>query len=389
MENSIKYQKLLDFIRKIYTDQEKIPLHNPLFLGNENKYLQEVINSTYVSSVGPLIKKFEKKLSEFTGIKYCNVTVNGTSALHIALKVAGVDENTEVITQALTFVATVNSIKYCRASPIFIDVNTKTLGMCHISLENFLNDYCEIRNDGFCWNKKSNKKIKVVLPMHTFGHPVKLDKIYKLCQKYNIILIEDAAEALGSLYKEKHVGNFGVISTLSFNGNKIITTGGGGALLTNNKQLSIKMNHMINTSKISHPWEFFHNEVGFNYRMPNLNAALGIAQLEQIEKFLVIKRKIFKKYEKFSVLQNLNLFSEPEDAYSNYWLNCLILENKKERNKLLELSHGQKIFMRPAWFPMHLLPMFKHNQQVDLINTVSLYNRIVCIPSSVILHEKD
>ena len=389
MENSLKYQKLLDFVRKIYTDQEKIPLHSPLFLGNESKYLQEVINSTYVSTAGPLIKKFEKKLSEFTGIKYCNVTVNGTAALHIALKAVGVDENTEVITQALTFVATINSIKYCGANPIFIDVDAKTLGMCHISLENFLNANCEIRNDGFCWNKKSNKKIKVILPMHTFGHPVKLDKISKLCKKYNIFLIEDAAEALGSFYKKKHVGNFGVISTLSFNGNKIITTGGGGALLTNNKQLSIKMNHMINTSKINHPWEFFHNEVGFNYRMPNLNAALGIAQLEQINKFLNIKRKIFKKYEKFSLSQNFNIFSEPDAAYSNYWLNCLILENKKEKNKLLELSHSQKIFMRPTWLPMHLLPMFKHNQQVDLLNTVSLYNSIVCLPSSVITHEKD
>lgn len=388
MKNKYKYEELLKFIKNIYPNQDLIPLHNPVFVGNEKKYLSEAIDSTFVSSVGPLVKTFEDKLAEFTGIKYCTATVNGTSALHIALKAIGVKENTEVLTQSLTFIATINAIKYCNAVPVFIDIDLKTLGMSHKSLENFLKFNCEMRNDGKCWNKLSNKEIKAVMPMHTFGHPVNLNKISSLCEYYNICLIEDSSEALGSFYKGKHVGSHSIVSTLSFNGNKIITTGGGGAILTNNKELSLKMSHIVNTAKIAHKWNFVHDQIGFNYRMPNLNAALGLAQIEQINTYLNSKRLLFKRYKEFMDNRNFKIFEEPQHSKSNYWLNCIITKCKEERDALLEISHDDKIMMRPAWKPMHQLPMFKNCFRTILPNTESLFEKIVCIPSSVVKFEK-
>jgi perosamine synthetase len=388
MNEAPKFQKLLNLIKKINGNQNLIPLHSPLFIGNEKKYLIDAINSTYVSSVGPLVQSFEHQLSKFTGIKYCSTTVNGTSALHIALKAIDVRENMEVLTQSLTFVATVNAIKYCNADPVFIDVDLNTLGMSSRSLQSFLDENCEVRNDGKCWNKLTNKEVKAVLPMHTFGHPVDLKEIYKICKKYKLFLIEDAAESLGSYYRKKHTGHYGIISTLSFNGNKIITTGGGGAVLTNNKNLHLKISHMINTSKIKDKWNFFHNEVGYNYRMPNINAALGLAQLEKINIFLKSKRKTFENYKTFANDKNINLFSEPKNSKSNYWLNCLITDSENDKNTLLKMSHAQNIMMRPAWYPMHKLPMYKSNLRDNLKNTEYLFERIVCIPSSVIQYDQ-
>lgn len=384
MNNTTKYNRLIELIKSLYPNENYIPLHSPRFIGNEKKFLLDAIDSTYVSTVGPLVKNFEKRISEYTGIKYCNVTVNGTSALHIALKALDVKENTEVLTQSLTFVATANAIKYCNADPVFIDVDQKTLGLSPKSLEEFLTQNCEIRNDGKCWNKISNKEIKAVLPMHTFGHPANLEKINFLCEKFNLSLIEDAAESLGSFYKKKHTGNFGIVSIFSFNGNKIITTGGGGAVLTNDKNLSNKMSHLINTAKVSDNWNFYHNEIGYNYRMPNLNAALGLAQIEKIDYYLKCKRKLFETYKKFADSENIDIFKETKNSLSNYWLNCLITDSTQDKNNLIKMAFEKKIMMRPAWHPIHDLPMYKNCIKTDLSNTTKLFNRIVCIPSSVV-----
>jgi len=373
---------LIKFIRELYNSNDFIPLHAPRFNGNEKKYLEDTIDSTFVSSVGKYVEDFELKVCEYTGSKFAIATVNGTSALHSSLRLASVEQGTEVITQSLTFVATSNAIRYCGAKPIFIDVNPLTLGLCPVSLETFLDERCEPRNDGFCWNKASGRKIAACIVMHTFGFPAELDKIKIICNRYNIKLIEDAAGSMGSLYKNVHVGNVGHLSILSFNGNKIITTGGGGMILTNNEDLAKKAKHITTTSKVNHPWKIEHDEVGYNYRMPNLNASLGIAQMESLPAYLKNKRDIAGQYNKWCGENDVQFMIEPKNTKSNYWLNTIVTIDKKQRDSVLLATNNANIMTRPAWTPMHNLSINSDCESSDLTNTEWLADRIVNLPSS-------
>lgn len=381
------FDKLVKFVRDSYGTNDFIPLHAPKFVGNEKKYLMDTIDSTFVSSVGAYVNDFERGIEEYTGIKYAIATVNGTAALHIALKMAGVDDYDEVVTQSLTFVATCNAIRYCNAEPVFVDVNRLTLGLSPESLQSFLDEYCEIRNDGFCWNKVSNRVVRACLPMHTFGFPVQLDEIKKICDLYNIALVEDAAESLGSFYKHRHTGNIGEISALSFNGNKIITAGGGGVVLTNNETIAIRAKHITTTSKIPHRWEFVHDETGYNYRMPNLNASLAMAQLESLPLFVEQKRKLAHHYQDWGMDNGIEFVIEPENTLSNYWLNTVITNNKEEQTTMLEYTNNHGVMTRPIWMPMHKLKMNYECQSVELTNTEWLADRLVNVPSSVLLND--
>lgn len=373
----------IDLVREIYGTKDFISLHEPIFLGNEKKYLVDTIDSTYVSSVGAYVGEFEKKIASYTGAKHSIATVNGTSALHIALVLAGVREGDEVITQSLTFVATCNAISYCHAEPVFVDVERSTLGLCPQSLEDFLEEYAEIRDDGFCWNKSSNKPIRACVPMHTFGHPAKIEAINNVCERYNIALVEDAAESLGSYSKKNHTGTIGKTAALSFNGNKIITSGGGGMVLTNDSQLARMAKHLTTTAKKPHAWLFDHDEVGFNYRMPNLNAALGLAQMEQLPDFISNKRQRSALYNQWCNANSLEFMLEPDGARSNYWLNSIILASRQELEEFLAYTNKNGVMTRPIWTPMHRLPMYKHCQHSDLTATDFLADRLVNIPSGV------
>lgn len=378
------FNDVVKFINKNYKSNGFIPLHEPRFVGNEKKYLNECIDSTYVSSIGKFVNKFEKKIAQYTGSKYAIATCNGTSALHIALLVSNVNENDEVITQPISFVATCNSIHYCGAKPIFIDVDKDTLGMSPDALQKFLEANTSIKNHQ-CINRRTGKIIKACLPMHTFGHPCRIDKIKAICNKYNISLIEDAAESLGSLFKEQHTGTFGEIGILSFNGNKIITSGGGGCIITNDKILAKKAKHLSTTAKLPHKWEFFHDMTGYNYRLPNLNAALLVAQLENLDSFVIQKRKLALKYSTFFDKTNLSFIKEPVNCRSNYWLNSIIIESKEERDLFLDETNIKNVTTRPIWGLLNKLPMFKDSQCGDLSNAKWLEQRVVNIPSSVII----
>jgi perosamine synthetase len=376
--------ELVSFVRKTYNSSDFIPLHQPCFMGNEKKYLLDTIDSTFVSSVGEYVDKFEDLIAKYTGSQYAIATTNGTSALHTSLVLLGVENDDEVITQSLTFVATCNAIKYCNANPVFVDIERNTLGMCPNSLKSFLDENAEIRDDGVCWNKDTNKPIKACIPMHNFGHPVRIDKIMKICKKFNIKVIEDSAESLGSLYKNKHTGTFGDIAVLSFNGNKIITTGGGGMIITDDINLAKKAKHITTTSKMPHPWLFIHDQLGFNYRLPNLNAALGCAQMEQLKGFIETKRAIAKRYENWFSSKNYTFITEPVNSKSNYWFNSFLANDREERDSILGYANENNVMMRPAWTPMHSLEMFTNYQKTDLTNTIWLEERLVNIPSSVI-----
>lgn len=378
------YNKIVEFIQNIYNTNAFIPLHEPKFIGNEKRYLSECIESTFVSSVGKYVDKFEEKIASYTGSKYAIATINGTSALHISLKLVDVDENCEVITQALSFVATVNAIKYCGAEPIFLDVSKNTLGLSPKSLVNFLNKNTIFDHNGNCINKKTKKIIKACVPMHTFGHPCKIDKIVSICNDYNIAVVEDAAESLGSLYKNRHTGTFGKIGTFSFNGNKIITTGGGGMIITDDESLAIRAKHLTTTAKVPHKWEYSHDEIGFNYRMPNLNAALGVAQLENLTRFLYKKRELAHKYSIFFKNSKISFINETGDSKSNYWLQSIVLKNKKQRDEFLEITNQRGIMTRPIWKLLNSLDMFKESQCDSLKNSKWLEKRVVNIPSSVL-----
>lgn len=379
-----KYQFIIDKIREIYHIPEgQIYLHEPLFIGNEKKYLEECIDSTYVSSVGKFVDLFEEKISEYTGAAKAVVCVNGTNALHIALKLVGVEKNDEVITQPLTFIATANAISYCGAVPVFIDVDIDTMGLSPKSLETFLLKETIMKADG-CYNKITGNRIKACVPMHTFGHPCRIDEIDIICNKYNIELIEDAAESLGSFYKGKHTGTFGKIGVLSFNGNKTITSGGGGMLLFNNDKLAQRAKHLTTQAKIPHSWEFVHDEIGYNYRMPNINAALGVAQLENLNFFIGEKRKLAELYEIYFKEMSISFFTEPKNSFSNYWLNVILFDSEIERDLFLKESNVQGVMTRPVWKLMNKLPMFDKCQCGDLSNAEWLEKRLVNIPSSVI-----
>jgi perosamine synthetase len=372
----------IKFIKEIYFDNEIIPLHEPKFFGNEKKYLDECIDSTYVSSVGKFVDHFELKIAEYTGSKYAIATSNGTSALHIALLLSNVRMGDEVITQPLTFVATCNAITYCGAEPIFIDVDRETMGLCPNSLNHFLENFSIIINNE-CINKNTGKKIKACIPMHTFGNPCRIDEIQSICEKYHIKLIEDAAESLGSFFQGQHTGTFGLMGTFSFNGNKIITSGGGGCIVTDDKELAKKAKHLTTTAKISHKWEFMHDMTGYNYRMPNLNAALLVAQFENLEFILKKKRELAIKY---SNVFNNNLYTfvrESKDSSSNHWLNSIIFKQRKHRDLFLEKTNSQGIMTRPIWSAMNNLPMFKNSFCASLENSIWLEQRVVNIPSSI------
>lgn len=375
------FDEFVEFVRDLYGTNDFIPLHEPVFVGNEKKYLVETIDSTYVSSVGKFVDDFESAIAEYTGATYAIATVNGTAALHTALVLAGVKNGDEVLTQSLTFVGTCNAIRYCNAEPVFIDVNRDSLGLSPKSLEAFLNEYSEVRDDGYCWNMRTNKIIRACVPMHTFGFPVELEEISIICERYNILLIEDAAESLGSTYKGKHTGTIGCLAALSFNGNKIITSGGGGMILTDDSDIAVRAKHITTTAKLPHQWDFIHDETGFNYRMPNLNASLGLAQLESLPKFLEEKRAIADRYQKWGKSYGIKFVEEPKQTMANYWLNTVITEDLNQRNAMLKETNIKEIMTRPAWMPMHLLEINKYCQKGDLKNTQWLFERAVNVPS--------
>ncbi len=376
------YESTIDFIRSIYQSKDFIPLHEPKFIGNEKKYLNECIDSTFVSSIGKFVDEFEEKIAKYTGARYAVATSNGTSALHIALLLANVTRNDEVITQPLTFVATCNAISYCGANPVFIDVDKETMGLSPLSLQAYLEKNAYIKNQQ-CINNKTGKVIKACVPMHTFGQPCRIDEIKEICEKYHISLIEDAAESLGSFYKNKHTGTFGQMGIISFNGNKIITAGGGGCIITDDETLAKKAKHLTTTAKVPHKWKFAHDAIGFNYRMPNLNAALLVAQLEQLDGFLENKRLLANKYKEFFKKSDIVFVTELENSKSNYWLNTIILKDRQQRDLLLDEANSKGVMVRPIWVLMNKLSIFKNAQNGDLTNTEWLEQRVVNIPSSV------
>lgn len=381
----IQYQEIIDFIRKVYNKPEGvIPLHAPVFNGKEKQYLEECIDSTFVSSVGKYVDLFEKKIELYTGSKKAVACVNGTSALHLALKLVGVSEDSEVITQALTFVATANAITYCNAQPIFVDVDRDCLGLSAQALLKFLENNTYVDSNGHLINKRSKKQISACLPMHTFGHPCKIDEIAEICQNYNIPVVEDAAESLGSRYKGQHTGTFGKIGVLSFNGNKILTTGGGGMLLIQDEELGKRAKHLSTQAKLPHEWKFIHDETGYNYRLPNINAALGLAQMEQLEEFLSYKRHLAIQYKNLFEQTSIEFINEPPFATSNYWLNSILFENRHERDEFLKFSNGEGVMTRPVWQLMSELPLFKYCQTDELQTSIMIADRLVNIPSSVL-----
>jgi len=381
---SLQNKSVVDFIRATYKTNEFIPLHEPRFKGNEKKYLNDCIDSTFVSSVGEYVDRFELEIAKYTGAKYAVATSNGTSALHVSLIISGVEGGDEVITQPLTFVATCNAINYCGAKPIFVDVDKDTMGMSPVALEIFLKENTFIRNQQ-CINKRTGNIIKACIPMHTYGHPCRIHEIRKICKNWCLVLVEDSAESLGSYSNGQHTGTFGELGVISFNGNKIITSGGGGCILTSDQELAKKAKHLTTTAKEPHKWAYTHNMIGFNYRMPNLNAALILAQLEQLDAFLKSKRLLAKSYEDFFVTSDINFVSEPENTKSNYWLNTIILNNMDERNLFLDETNSQGIMTRPIWALMNKLVMFKDAQCGDLSNSNWLEERVINISSSVVL----
>jgi len=378
------FEKEIDFIQDIYQTKDFIPLHEPRFIGNEKKYLNECIDSSFVSSVGEFVDRLEEDISKFTNAKYTVATINGTSALHISLLISGVEGGHEVITQPLTFVATCNAISYCMAKPIFVDVDKDTMGMSPLALESFLKENAIVKNQQ-CVNKFTGNIIKACIPMHTFGHPCRIDEIKDICDKYYISLIEDAAESIGSFYKDKHAGTYGQIGLISFNGNKIITGGGGGCIITDDEILAKKAKHLTTTAKVSHKWEYTHNMIGYNYRMPNLNAALLTSQLENLGTFLSSKRSVAMAYKEFFKDKPYGFVEEPTNGHSNYWLNAIILQDKEERDLFLYETNSKGVNTRPIWTLMNKLPMFKDAQCGNLSNAEWLEERVVNIPSSVIL----
>lgn len=376
------YQSLVSFIREQYSTNDFIPLHAPVFSGNEKVYVAETIESTFVSSVGAFVDRFESDMQRYTGSPRAVATVNGTAALHIGLLLAGVTRGDLVITQSLTFVATCNAIAYCGAEPVFVDVDRHTLGLSPRALEFWLESETVLDANGCCRLRSDGRVVRACLPMHTFGHPADLDGLVSVCAKWGLALVEDAAESLGSLYKGRHTGTFGLVGTLSFNGNKIITTGGGGMILAD-EVLGGRAKHLTTTAKQPHPYEYVHNEIGYNYRLPNLNAALGCAQLEQLESFVGAKRALAHAYADELAGTDLQFVAEPEGCRSNYWLNAVICEAAGQRDELLKFTNEQGVMTRPIWTLMNRLPAYSHCLQGDLTNAQWLESRVVNLPSSV------
>lgn len=372
---------IVEFVRDVYQTNEFIPLHAPTFSGNEQNYVGETIQSTFVSSVGKFVDQFEQKIETYTGTAKAVATVNGTAALHTALYMAGVQQGDFVITQALTFVATCNALHHMGAEPIFVDVSPVSLGLCPKAMDEFLTEYAQVTGSG-CIHKKTKRPIRAVVPMHTFGHPVELDELMTVCLKWNITLIEDAAESLGSFYKGTHTGTLGDFGAISFNGNKIITTGGGGMVLCKKEDLGSRTKHITTTAKVPHPYEFYHDEAGFNYRMPNLNAALGCAQMEVLEQHLKKKRELAHRYQTFFSSSEFQFVLEPEYAESNYWLNALICPSSEARDAILKHTNNAGVMTRPIWQLMHRLPMFKDTPRGELPHSEHIEAHLINLPSS-------
>lgn len=421
----MNFQPIIDFIRSLYPNRDFIPLHEPYFTGNEKKYLLDCIDSTFVSSVGKYVDKFEEMIREFTGAKYAIATVNGTAALHIALKLTGVEQGDLVITQPLTFIATCNAISYCGAEPVFVDIDRKTLGLSADALEVWLLENVEVVDRGLegrgslegiesfgglegqgtgkptqpskqrspqhsllsqpsfcCIHKASKRRISACLPMHTFGHPCEIDRIVEICARYNIPVVEDSAESIGSFYKGRHTGTFGKLGVLSFNGNKTITTGGGGMILSKDEELGNLAKHITTTAKVPHPWKFEHDMVGYNYRLPNINAALGCAQMEMLPEILANKRETAHQYrEFFGQFDDVEYISEPQDSISNYWLNVILLKDLEDRDEFLKQTNDNKVMTRPAWILMNKLSMFSSSLCGDLRRSEDIESRLVNVPS--------
>jgi aminotransferase in exopolysaccharide biosynthesis len=377
------YNNVVEVVQNCFKSSEFIPLHEPRFIGNEKTYLNECIDSTFVSSVGEFVDRFEDLMCQTTGAEFAVATVNGTSALHIALILAGVEKNSEVITQALTFVATANAISYIGAEPNFVDVDKDSLGINPQKLAAYFDRIIEMK-DGKPFNKFSGKRISACVPMHTFGFPSKIEEIVSICDTFKIPVVEDAAESLGAEYNGIHTGTFGLLGTFSFNGNKTITCGGGGCIVTNDVTLAKKAKHITTTAKVPHRWAYEHDQVGYNYRLPNLNAALACAQLEQLPKFIDNKRKLASEYaQAFEPIDSIDFFTEKNGTKANYWLNTILLNNIDERNKFLEQTNNAGVMTRPVWELMSDLEMFKHFESDDLSVSKWLTQRIVNIPSSV------
>ncbi|MHB2155795.1 LegC family aminotransferase [Calditrichota bacterium GD2] len=380
------FEEIISFIKELYGNADFVPLHEPRFVGNEKDYVDRCIESTFVSSVGEFVTRFEKDVAQYTGSKFAVATSNGTSALHLALLLAGVQPESEVLTQPLTFIATANAIHYCGAHPVFLDVDSDTLGLSPEKLEHFLRTQTHQKADGTLINKNTQRKISACLPMHTFGHPCRIDEIIEVCNEFNLPMVEDAAEAMGSYYKNRHAGTFGLLGVLSFNGNKIITTGGGGMILTNDAALAQKAKHLSTQAKVAHPYEYIHDAVGFNYRMPNLNAALGCAQLETLNRFLDSKRDIARRYKDFfKDFPQVRFVDEPPEARSNYWLNAIVFITKEERDAFLQMSNQAGVQTRPAWRLINRLPMYRKAFSDELTQAQELADRLVNIPSSAIV----
>jgi len=373
--------EVISFIRDIYRTNEFIPLHAPTFAGNELKYVTETIQSTFVSSVGKFVDDFERKMEAFTGTAKAVATVNGTAALHAALYMAEVKAGDYVITQALTFVATCNALHHMGAQPIFVDVSRVSLSLCPVALDNYLTENA-FSNESGCFHKADHRRISAVVPMHTFGHPAELDELVAVCSKWNIVLVEDAAESLGSYYKGKHTGTIGELGALSFNGNKIITTGGGGMVLCRDSALGARTKHVTTTAKVPHPYEFFHDEPGFNYRLPNLNAALGCAQMEVLPEFLKQKRQLAERYKTFFADTEFSFVVEPDYAQSNYWLNAVICPDTESRDQLLKVTNESGVMTRPIWKLMHRLPMFQNAHRGELAVSEWIEKHLINLPSS-------
>lgn len=376
------FQKIVDYIKELY-GQDFVPLSVPQFIGNEKKYLNECIDTTFVSSVGKFVDRFEEDMAAYTGAKRAVVCVSGTNALHMAMMMAGVKCDDEVLTQALTFIATCNAISYIGACPVFIDVDKQTMGLSPDAVKAWLFTHAEVKG-GQCYNKQTGRRIKACVPMHTFGHPVRIEELAAICAEWHVELVEDAAESIGSRYKGKHTGLFGKVGVLSFNGNKTITTGGGGMLLFNDEALGAMAKHLTTQAKVPHRWEFRHDHIGYNYRMPNINAALGCAQLEHLDEYVADKRATATAYaEFFKQVDDIQFFTEPENCFSNYWLNAVILKDHEAQQGFLQYSNDHGVMTRPIWELMSRLPMFEHCQHDELENTVFFADRVVNIPSSV------
>lgn len=374
--------KMISFVRDQYKTDKFIPLHEPRFRANERKYVLDTIDSTFVSSVGAYVDQFEEMMQTFTGAEKAVAVVNGTASLQVALRLAGVNAGDEVLTQALTFVATANAIVYNHAAPVFLDVDLDTMGLSPKAVDEFLEQYGELREDG-CYNKSTGSRIAACMPMHTFGFPVHLDELLTVCNKWNIPLVEDAAESLGSYYKGKHTGTVGLVSGFSFNGNKTITCGGGGALITKDLELGKHAKYLTTTAKRPHPYEFFHDELGYNFRMPNLNAALACAQMEVLESFLLDKRLMADEYAALFTDLGIKFRQETPDTKANYWLMCVELNDKADRESFLKYTNENGVMTRPIWNLMYRLPMYEHCQRDSQCNAEFLEERIVNIPSSV------